>query len=186
MLVILRALFGQLVDIVLLRRGPEHLPASRALLTTVVVVNLVLYGVAYHNLIAPLMPEASSDWPLQMIAGSLITLAWFRVSFQLAHKTERFVQTMIAVFATNILLIPAMPLFAALLPYMQKPNGEPAPATLVLLTLLIAGWVLAVLVHIVRSAFEWSWAGSIVFVFASSFGPAILLSILFGVAQKAA
>jgi hypothetical protein len=94
---------------------------------------------------------------------------------------------MIAVFATNTLFIPAMPLAAALMPYLPpKPGAEPAPAMLVLLMALIALWVLAVLSRIVRSAFEWSWAVSILFAVASSIAPAILLSIIFGDSQKVA
>jgi hypothetical protein len=189
MLANLRALFISLVDIMLLRRGPEHLPASPTLLAMLVVLNLLLTGLAYHTLFVPLVPDVPANWPLRLVAGALATLAWWRVAFQLARKVERFVQTMIAVFATNTLTIPAMPLVAALIPYMPATkNAEPAaaPAMLVLLMALIALWVMAVLSRIVRSAFEWSWAVSILFAVASSIGPAILLSIIFGEPQKVA
>ena len=189
MLANLRALFVSLVDIMLLRRGPEHLPASPSLLAALVVLNLVLTGLAYHALFLPLVPEAPANWPLQLISGALATLLWWRVAFQLARKSERFVQTMIAVVATNTLTVPAMPLAAALLPYLPSKTGAepaPAPAMLVLLMALITLWVLAVLSRIVRSAFEWSWPVSIVFTVASSIGPAILLTIIFGDPQKAA
>jgi len=42
MLANLRALFGLLVDIVLLRRGPESLPASPSLLVIVIVLNTAM------------------------------------------------------------------------------------------------------------------------------------------------
>jgi hypothetical protein len=44
--------------------------------------------------------------------------------------------------------------------------------------------VLAVLVKIVRSAFEWSWPACIFFALGSIIGPAILLSIVFGEPPK--
>ena len=43
-------------------------------------------------------------------------------------KHERFVQTMIAVFATNTMFIPAVPLVAALLPYLDQKAGSVAGA----------------------------------------------------------
>jgi hypothetical protein len=185
MLANLRALFGVFVDIMLLRRGPEHLPASPVLLGGVIVVNLALYSLAYGAFLAPLRNEPSTTWTMQIVVGALLTLLWFRIAFHFARKPERFVQTMIAVFATNTLAIPAVPLVAAMLPYAQKQGGEPAPTSLVLLTSLVGLWVLAVLVRIVRSAFEWSWAASIVFVVTSNLGVALLLGLLFGDPQKA-
>jgi hypothetical protein len=187
MLANLRALFACLVDIMLLRRGPENLPASTPLLALFVILYVALFGLAYHTLLVPVAPEVPPNWPLQLAAGAVLTLLWWRVAFHLAKKPERFVQTMIAVFATNTLFVPAMPLAAALWPYLhEKPGGEQPPGMLVLLTALITTWVLAVLVRIVRSAFEWSWPASIFFAIASNIGPAILLAILFGEPPKAA
>jgi hypothetical protein len=187
MLANLRALFGCLVDIILLRRGPEHLPASAPLLVVVVALNIVLYAIAYRMFLAPLRPEMSATWALQIIAGALITLAWFRVAFQIVKKNERFVQTMIAVFATNTMFIPAVPLVAALTPYLDpKPGSPPAPTALVLLTSFVGLWVLVVLSRIVRSAFEWSWVGAVFFVIAINLGAPILLGLIFGDLQKPA
>jgi len=187
MLANLRALFGVVVDIILLRRGPEQLPASPLLMSVVVAVNCVVYGVAYHSQILPFLPEAQSRWPLDMALSTLLTLVWFRVAFKLVKKPERFVQTMIAVFATNTLFLPLeLALIGQLLPYILKKPPEAAPALLVLAMCILAVWTLAVLVRIVRLAFEWSWVRSIVFLFAGNIAIAIFLSILFGSSQGAA
>jgi hypothetical protein len=184
MLVNLRALFGVFVDILLLRRGPEHLPASPALFAILVVLNFVLSSIAEELILPAPGPEAPTNW-LVRIALFIIILLWFRVAFQLARKPERYVQTMIAMFGVNILTLPTMPLFAALVPYaMQKPGGEPAPGLLVLAAALVWFWLLAVMVRIVKSAFEWPWAGAVVFVVTSSFGILILLGLLFGESPK--
>jgi hypothetical protein len=187
MLANLRALFGVVVDIILLRRGPEQLPASPLLMTVVVAVNCVVYGVAYHSQILPFLPEASSRWPLDMALSTLLTLVWFRVAFKLVHKPERFVQTMIAVFATNTLFLPLeLALIGQLLPFILKKPPVAAPGLLVLAMCIVAVWTLTVLVRIVRLAFEWSWVRSIVFLFAGNIAIAIILSILFGSSQGAA
>jgi ABC-type phosphate/phosphonate transport system permease subunit len=188
MLANLRALFGVVVDIILLRRGPEQLPASPPLMAVVVAINCVVYGVAYHSQILPFLPEASSRWwLLDMALSTLLTLVWFRVAFNLVKKPERFVQTMIAVFATNTLFLPLeLALIGQLLPYLLQKPPVAAPALLVLAMCIVAVWTLAVLVRIVRLAFEWSWVRSIVFLFAGNIAIAIFLSILFGSSQGAA
>jgi len=185
MLANLRALFGVFVDIMLLKRGPENLPASRTLLTVLVVLNFVLYSIANSVLVPPPGPKAPDPWLLQL-AGIALLLAWFRVAFLLARKPERFVQTMIAVFGVNLLSLPALPLFAALVPYVeQKPGGEPAPAVLQLLVVAVGFWLAAVLVRIVKVAFEWSWVAAILFMLGSSFGILLLIGLLFGEPPKA-
>ena len=59
MLANLRALFGVFVDIMLLRRGPEHLPASPVLLGIVVAVDVILYSIADRLFVRPVAPEAA-------------------------------------------------------------------------------------------------------------------------------
>jgi hypothetical protein len=186
MLANLRALFSVVIDIILLRRGPENLPASTLLLALVIALNFLLYGILYYTLVMPNDPRTSGSWPLQLVIGALVTMFWFRLALKLSHRSERFVQTMIAVFATNTLFLPAaLPIIGALIPYSEKP-GSPVPATLALPALLIAIWILAVQARIVRSAFDWSWTGSIGFVVGNNISAAILLSILFGDSQRTA
>jgi len=184
MLANLRALFGVFVDIMLLKRGPEELPASRLLLTVLVALNIVLYSIAGSVLAPPTGVKAPDPWLVQ-IAGIALILGWFRVAFLAVRKPERYVQTMIAVFGVNLLSLPVFPLFAALAPYIeQKPGGEPAPAVLQLLVLAITFWVAAVVVRIVKVAFDWSWFVAILFMVSSSFCIATLLGLLFGATLK--
>jgi hypothetical protein len=183
MLANLRALFGVIVDIVLLRRGPETLPASSTLLGIVVTVYTVLNGLAYHAFILAALPVRPRYFDLQFVVTVALQLLWFRVAFRMAGKPERFLQTATAVFATSTLFIPMLALVGALMPYMKKDSTVEPPALPSFLTAFAAIWMLMILVHIVRSAFEWSWLRSLGFVLAANFVPAILASILFGVAQ---
>ena len=119
MLVNLRAVLARVVDIVLLRAGPETLPASTGLLAIVVAVN-----VAVSALVTTFMPTAPQSWPLQLVVGTVVTLVWFKLAFVLANKRERFQQTATAIFATTTLFLPALiPMVTALLPYLGKRFG---------------------------------------------------------------
>jgi hypothetical protein len=179
MLVNLRALFGVIVDIVLLRRGPENLPASNTLLAAVVAIFIALNVLAIQVFIVSQVSTAPRAWPLMIIVAALLQLVWFRAAFGIVRKPERFVQTMIAVFATSTLFIPALALFSVLIPYSKKGAAE-APPLLSFLFIAVEVWMLMILSRIVRVAFEWPWLAAIVFVFAANFATAVILAVLFG------
>jgi hypothetical protein len=184
MLANLRALFGVVVDIVFLRRGPENMPASNTLLGIVVVVYVALYTLAYSVFILPALPVVPATWALQIACAALLELLWFRIGFQLAGKPERFTQTATAVFAASTLFIPALALIGSLMPYMAQGATAQPPALASFLTAFIAIWMLVILIRIVRAAFEWSWPRSILFILGANIVPIIILSLLFGDSQK--
>jgi hypothetical protein len=176
MLANLRALFGVVVDIVLLRRGPEHLPASTGLLGVVIAINLIVSAV-----LTQMMPKVPPNWVLQLVVGNLLVLVWFQAGLSLAQKRERFVQTVTAIFIVSTLFLPILvPLFAAMQPYMADPeNVPPPPGFVVLAAVAFAVWLLVIEARIVRSAFEWPTFLSIVFILAQNFVSAWLLGLLF-------
>jgi hypothetical protein len=190
MLANLRALFGVFVDIMFLRRGPEQLPPSRQLLAIIAIVHIVVQSLADHMFIAPLRPEPVPVLPGQVMAAFLMML-WFRIALQLAGKPERFVQTMIAVFFIGLVSALMVPLEAAMLPSVlaAKDSAEAAagvPASVMLLASIGLFWILAMLSRVVKSAFEWSWGRSIIFVLLSTFGVPLLLAVIFGGGAKPA
>ena len=177
MLVNLRALFARIIDIVLLRGGPETLPASSALLAIVIATNIVT-GLAVVALIS-----GEIEFPaLELLATTLVPLLWYQVAFSMVMKRERYVQTMIAYFGVNMLFTPLLtPVVSALLPYFQPPDpNNPAPAALSLLFLIIAVWVFAVWVRVVRNAFEWPYFGAIVFVLVEHLVAFYIYMLMFG------
>lgn len=186
MLANLRALFGVFVDIMLLRRGPEHLPASPMLLTILVALNFVVYAIGTSTLMPPAGAHSADPWLVQGVGIALI-LVWFRIALLLAGKAERYVQTMIAVFGVNLLALPVLPLLAAMAPYMeQKSEAQQAPAVLSFMVVAIMFWLGAVMARILKGAFDWPWFVAIVFMISSYFGIATLLGLLFGEAPKVA
>ena len=177
MLVNLRALLARLIDIVLLRGGPENLPASPGLLGFVVAMSIVT-GLA----IAALTTGEFEFPAMELLVTTLVPLLWYQIAFSMAMKRERFVQTMIAYFGVNTLFTPLFtPVVNALRPYIQPPDpNNPAPAVLSLLFLLLVVWVFVVWVRIVRSAFEWPYFGAILFVVAQNLVAIYVVLALFG------
>jgi len=177
MLVNLRVLFGRLIDIALLRGGPETLPASRGLLAFVILLNAVV-----AVLVVALVPAVPPFSPLGLFVSTIVPLLWFQVAFALAKKPERFVQTMTALFGVNVMFQPVVtPLFAALLPYMQKQDPSmPPPVAMSLLFLIITVWLFIVSVRIVRAAFEWHYVAAIVFVLAQNLAVVLVIAMMVG------
>jgi hypothetical protein len=177
MLAILRALFGRLVDIILLRRGPEQLPASRTLLALVIALNVV-GSLLMAGVVAVPVPDAL----LQSLVASGVMLLWYHWALILAQKRERFLQTMTALFGVSALFLPVlMPLVGAMLPYLQKPDpNAPPPATLLIMTTVVSIWGLVVDVRVVRAAFESSWVGAVLLVFGEFFAAIFVSTLLLG------
>jgi hypothetical protein len=183
MLANLRALLGVIVDIILFRRGPEAVPASQVLLALVVAIN-----VAGSVLLGGSTGTSFGEALLQSLLGCTVMLLWFRAALVLARKAERFLQTVTALFAVNAVFLPAMvPMFAALVPYLEKsdPATQP-PAALFMLTLIVGFWVLIVQVRIVRAAFECPWIGAILLVVGEVFAAGFVAMLLFGSPEKGA
>jgi len=179
----LRALFGVMIDIALLRRGPESLPASTALMAAAIALNLAVTAI-----LTSMLTNAPGTWPLQLAVGTIVTLLCFDVAFRITQKRERFVQTITGLFGVSALFAPAMiPLWGAMLPYLEKRNPEmPPPFSLLLLTLVIVVWLLIVQVRIVRTAFEWPYFASIAFIFGQNIAGIVVFGILFDAPQRPA
>jgi len=181
MLANLRALFGVVVDITLLRRGPESVPASQLLLAVLVALN-----VAGSLLLGRVDPNSFGLALAQAVVGGLVPLAWYHAALIIASKRERFLQTMSALFGVNALFLPvAIPLFTALLPYLEKPDpASQPPGTLMLLAAALGIWLLIVQVRIVRLAFECHWVGALLLVIGQLFMAGLVSMLLFGSPEK--
>jgi hypothetical protein len=152
----LRALLVGLVEILLFRRGPDALPTSQVLLALTVGASAVTSAV----LSLKLASETPKAWPVALVLSIAFLLGWYFVTLRRANKSERFIQTMTAMFGVNALTTPIIaPLAAYLSQASQTPVGQTpaqAPGPFVFFAGIVAFWVLAVNVHIVRSALEWS------------------------------
>ena len=175
MLANLRALLGVIVDIILLRRGPEHVPASPALLVAVTGVYAIGSALA-ANTFGP--PE--SRWALELGIAIGATLLWYGVALRTAGKPERFTQTMTALFAVRAIFSPLLIPMVSTIMAQAKAEPPAPPSALGIVVLAVMVWVFVINVRIVRSALEWPTAGAVLLVIAQELATFALFVMLFG------
>jgi hypothetical protein len=174
MLANLRALFGVVVDIVLLRRGPEHLPASPPLLVVFILLYAGVTALVYTS-VAPAHPR----WLLALAFEILGALLWYRAALQMSSKPERFVQTMIALFAVRAIFAPLiMPLTFELMTQMQAQQSPSGLLQLLFLGLFV--WWLTANAKIIKAAFEWPWPPAVIMVLGEEFALFLASAAIFG------
>jgi hypothetical protein len=174
MLANLRALFAVVIDIVLLRRGPEQLPASPVLLA----ICIALYC-AIAATVASAMGTVNSRLPVEMAVIIMATLLWYRAGLQIAKKSERFVQTLTAMFATRALIAPVdLPIRLTVFSQIQA-NTQPS-SLLAMLFLFLLVWQFVINVRIIRAAFEWPLPAAIIMIIAQEFAVLMVVAALFG------
>jgi hypothetical protein len=149
MLGLLRALFKALVDIALLRRGPEEVPASPVLLGLVIAVyaGLVLF------VAAPFI-DSTGRAAAELALSVTCTLLFYRAVLHFARKTERFTQTMTALYGISALFSPVVLPMVAALSAQAKAQTQP-PTLLIIGIFFLCIWGITVTVYILRSALEW-------------------------------
>jgi hypothetical protein len=141
-----------LTGIVRLKKGPEDLPFSTPLLVFLIIVSSLLDAVTW--VVVPLPDKtAAASGPLLIAIGIAVTIFWYGGLLRYAGKSERFVQTLTAVFGFQIILAPAL-LFTAwfYFSFYQDPTWK-LPAGL--LRSAVEIWALVILARILRAATQW-------------------------------
>jgi cytochrome bd-type quinol oxidase subunit 2 len=144
--------FGQLlrqfVDITLLKRGPDDLPASTGVLAATV------GACAAVNLLAGGLLPPQPGQPLVLLAiDTLMMLLWVWLLLKLARKPERFLQTATGMFGVQLLLAP---LFAvALWVFLRAKDDQGMQLPGAVLILALGLWALVVTARILKSATGW-------------------------------
>ena len=178
MLANLRALFGVVIDIVLLRRGPEQLPASPTLLVS----TMALFAVV-ASLVSSQAAGDNPSWPQELAVAIVMIPLWYRVALQLAGKRERFLQTVTAMFAVLLLFAPlAVPALGMLMEQQQayETTKVPPSGLLTFIVLALVVWRFLIYVSITRAAFEWPAIPAVLLVLAQEFAMLFLLIALAG------
>lgn len=129
------------IGICLLRTGPQHLPESRFLVTSIITLHWVL-GVVL-SLFTLELPQAL----LAGLLGSLVPIATVQGLLILHRMSHRLIPTLEALLGTEFLLgLIALPLTAWF--YMDM-NNRLMPS---LLSLFLIGWGIVIATHIFRHA----------------------------------
>lgn len=138
-------LLSYLAAIVMLRQGPQDLPAARSLLPTCLTLYLVITLVSFGT------GQRPENLPMVMALAVALPLALSWIVLKLANHLARWEQTVSALFGTSALLS------AVSLPVSLMAGTEPTPP-LALMLLGVFFWSFAVDAHIWRNALQVSFA----------------------------
>lgn len=174
MLANLRALFGVIADILLLRRGPEHLPASNLLLVSMI----LLYAV---------VDVAVASWSSAMDSRRVVALAinigttllWYHLALAFVGKRERFTQLLTGFFAVSAVFTPIFIPMAATVVAQSEAKEQPSQVFLLLMVGVLV-WALTIYVRMIRSAFEWPWPAALLMIIAKEIFTLFVISLILG------
>lgn len=156
------------VDLCLLRRAPQNLPASQLLLMIVLAVN------ALAGIVLGMQTWAGAGVAFAatlLDIGVLLGLLW--VALQVRGVTPRFVQSATALLGAGTLFtLLAMPLQ----PLLDTPEEIEAGALLYLLLLI---WVQLVYGHVLRHALNLNLVSGVALSLVYTFTSAVLIELLF-------
>lgn len=153
------------VDVALLRRAPQDLPASMPVFVVVILLNVIVATVGIADMIPGVSAMAAA------MTDMTIMLVMLRLVLIIQNRAARFIQTATAVSGSGVVLgLIALPLQLTIDPDTQ-PNEISGIVSLAYLVLLI--WSQLVIAHVLRHALEIS--------FALGIGLALVYSVLSGV-----
>ncbi|HUO20337.1 MAG TPA: hypothetical protein VMU44_11235 [Steroidobacteraceae bacterium] len=167
----MRQIIRLFVQIALLKRGPQDLPASPTLLALTVCAYAALTA-----LVSGLLPQGGAA-PLPLAVEIAFTLVWYAAVLRLLGRSERFLQTTTGIFGVQTLLM--QPLLVSV--WLMRRYGQDAtwqlPVAVAGLAVVI--WLVAANSHVVKAALEWSSAASVALVILEIVSGQLLLFTLF-------
>jgi hypothetical protein len=168
----MKELIRLFMQIALLRRGPQDVPASPLLLA------LTVGGYfAINFVVSSVLPPVPGSWLAQLVLDVVFMFVWYVLLMKLARKPERFLQTTTAVYGYQAVLSPLLVSIGWLMRRFAQDSVWQFPITLMSLALLI--WVIAANSHIVKAALEWSMPPSVALVILQTLAGNLLVLALF-------
>jgi hypothetical protein len=145
-------LLRQLVDLCLLRGGPQDLPHSLALTR-----GLIVAGIAVDLIYASLLDMPQPLLRMALSLALLLLIPWLLLG--LRERRQRYLQTLAALAGSSLLFTLAflpLALYAAELPPLV-PDTAPEPGHVLFswITLILLSWKLVINGHIYRNALDW-------------------------------
>lgn len=137
-------LFNFFVDICLLRRAPQDLPASGALFALVVLLSVAVGAVGVSDVIAGLAAFAAA------MLDAVIAMVLLRLALMLKNHPGRFLQTATALFGSSIIMgLIALPLQLAI-----DDKAEVVAPFVSVAYLFLLIWIQVIIGHILRHALD--------------------------------
>ena len=139
-------LLARLTGIVLLRLGPQDLPAGTAPVTVAMLLYLLATGITMS------LGQTPDNAAGMLIIAIVLPLVLVRLVLALRQCPERWAQTVTALFGTSAILT------AISLPLATLAGHDEPPVIAVLISLVIFAWSFAVDAHIWRHALNVGYA----------------------------
>ncbi|HEY6482811.1 MAG TPA: hypothetical protein VIY54_04720 [Steroidobacteraceae bacterium] len=162
------------VQIALLRRGPQDVPASALLLAVTIAGYFVV-----NLLVSSILPPFPGPWLAHLGIDVVFMFVWYALLLKLLRRPERFIQTTTAVYGFQAVLSPL--LVASVWLTRRFPQDSPWQFPVTLLSLVLLIWIIAANSHIVKAALEWSMAPSVALVILQTLAGNLLVLALFPV-----
>jgi hypothetical protein len=160
------------MQIALLRKGPQDVPASPLLLAlTVAGYFLINFAVQI------VLPPFQGPWPAHLCVDVGFMFVWYALLLRLVRRPERFLQTTTAVYGFQAVLAPLLDASVWLTRRFAQDSFWQFPVTLMSLALLI--WIIAANSHIVKAALEWSMPPSVALVILQTLAGNLLVLAMF-------
>ena len=160
------------VQIALMRRGPQDLPVSAALLAVTAAAFVII-----NSLVSLALPPIPGPWFGHLVVEGAFTFVWYAVLLKILHRPERFLQTTTAVFGFQAVLAPLW--IAAVWLVQQTADDDTWRLPSSLLGLAIVVWRVAANARVLKAALEWGMPACVALVILQYLAGQILLFCVF-------
>ena len=162
-------LFAQ---IALMRKGPQDLPASAALLAVTAAGFFIV-----NCLVSAVLPPIPGLWFGQLVVEVVFTFVWYALLLKILRRSERFLQTTTAVFGYLTVLAPLWITDVWLIRRFADDDTWRLPISM--LGLAIVVWMVAANARVLKAALEWGMPACVALVILQYLAEQILLFSLY-------
>jgi hypothetical protein len=160
------------VQIALMRKGPQDLPVSAALLAATVAGYFII-----NCLVSIALPPIPGPWLGHLVVDVVFTFVWYALLLKLLRRPERFVQTTTAVFGYQTVLSPIW--IAAVWLVRQFVDDDTFRFPITMLGIAIVVWLVSANAYVLKAALEWKLPACVALVILQILAGQILLIYLF-------
>jgi hypothetical protein len=160
------------VQIALMRRGPQDLPASGALLAATAAAFFII-----NCLVSVALPPIPGPWFGQLLVEAVFTFVWYAALLRILHRPERFLQTTTAVYGYLAVLAPVW--IGTVWLVRRFADDETWRLPVSVLGLVVIVWRLAANAQVLKAALEWATPACVALVILQYIAQQILLVYLF-------
>jgi hypothetical protein len=160
------------MQIALMRKGPQDLPASATLLAATAAGYFLV-----NCVVSAALPPIRGPWFGHLVVDVLFTLAWYALLLQILRRPERFLQTTTAVFGYQAVLSPFWIACVWLIRQFSEDDAWRFPV--VLMGLAIVVWLVAANARVLKAALEWTLPSCVALVILQILAGQMLLVYLF-------